>query len=238
MRYKERLDWQVKNSMQSKKVVLFIVEGITDEISIGYIITKLNRDNKVFFQIVNKDLTSDYSSDSSNIIKKIYDQIKCSMEEKHFIKNDIIKVIHLIDTDGVYAKEECIKYKDVKNVEYKSENIYTNNVDKIKQRNIRKSQILNKLSTTKEISKIPYEVYFFSTNLEHVLHNIQNAMDSEKQKLAEEFQDRYYDRPEDFIEFINKEEFAVPGSYSETWEFIKNDNNSLKRYTNFGLWFK
>lgn len=223
--------------MQSKKVVLFIVEGITDEISIGYIITKLNKDSKVFFQIVNKDITSDYSSDSSNIIKKINEQIKCSIEEKHFKKNDIIKVVHLVDTDGAYANEECIQYKDIKNIEYESEKIYTNNVDRIKQRNIRKAQILDKLSSTKDISKIPYEVYFFSTNLEHVLHNIQNAKDDEKQKLAEKFQDEYYDRPEGFIKFIKNDKFAILGNYSDTWKFIKKDNNSLKRYTNFGLWF-
>lgn len=147
--------------MQSKKVVIFIVEGITDEISIGYIITKLNKDNKVFFQIVNKDITSDYSSDSYNIIKKLNEQIKYSIEEKHFKRSDIIKVVHLVDTDGVYAKEESIKYKDIEKVEYESENIYTNNVDKIRERNKRKSQILDKLSNTKVINKIPYEVYFF-----------------------------------------------------------------------------
>lgn len=147
--------------MQSKKVVIFIVEGITDEISIGYIITKLNKDNKVFFQIVNKDITSDYSSDSYNIIKKLNEQIKHSIEEKHFKRSDIIKVVHLVDTDGVYAKEESIKYKDIEKVEYESENIYTNNVDKIRKRNKRKSQILDKLSNTKVINKIPYEVYFF-----------------------------------------------------------------------------
>ena len=51
--------------MPSKKVVIFIVEGITDETSIGYIVTKLNRDNKVYFQIVNKDITSDEINNST-----------------------------------------------------------------------------------------------------------------------------------------------------------------------------
>ena len=57
--------------MSSKKVILFIVEGITDEVSIGSIITKLNKNEKIYFQIVNKDITSDFGNDSSNIIKKM-----------------------------------------------------------------------------------------------------------------------------------------------------------------------
>ena len=73
--------------------------------------------------------------------------------------------------------------------------------------------------------------------MEHVLHNIQNAKDSEKQKLAEQFQDDYYDNPEDFIAFIQDKKYAVQGNYAETWKFIKKNNNSLKRYTNFNLWF-
>lgn len=223
--------------IQSKKVIIFIVEGITDEISIGHIITKLNKDNKVFFQIVNKDITSDYSSNSSNIITKINEQVKISIGEQHFKKKDIIKIVHLVDTDGAFVNEKNIMYKDIKYVEYDLEHIYINNVEGIKQRNLRKSKILDKLSSTKIINGIPYEIYFFSTNLEHVLHNIQNAKDSEKQKLAENFQDAYYDKPEDFIEFINNDEYALKSDYTETWKFIKKDNNSLKRYTNFNLWF-
>lgn len=223
--------------MLSKKVVIFIVEGITDEISIGYIITKLNKDNKVFFQIVNKDITSDYSSDSSNILNKINEQVKISIGEQHFKKNDIIKIVHLIDTDGAFADEKSIVHKNTKFVEYDTEHIFTNNVEAIKERNLRKAQILDKLCSTRIINGIPYEVYYFSTNLEHVLHNIQNAKDSEKQKLAEKFQDAYYDNPEDFIGFIQDEKYAVQGNYAETWKFIKKDNNSLKRYTNFNLWF-
>ena len=116
------LDWQVKNIM-SKKVILFIVEGITDEISIGHIVTKLNNDDKVYFQVVNRDITSDEHSNVTNILNKIYEQIK------------------------------------------------------------------------------------------------------------------FYDKPERFIEFIKNNEYALDKEYKKTWEFIKTDNNSLKRFTNFNLFF-
>ena len=45
MKYVELLEWQVKNIVQSKKVILFIVEGATEEISLSRIIKKI-RDRK------------------------------------------------------------------------------------------------------------------------------------------------------------------------------------------------
>lgn len=87
------------------------------------------------------------------------------------------------------------------------------------------------------VEGITDQVYFFSTNLEHVLHNIQNAKDEDKLKLAEKFEDKFYENPHNFIEFINDSEYALNDTYSETWNFIKQNNNSLKRYTNFNLFF-
>lgn len=223
--------------MVSKKVVLFIVEGITDEISIGYIVTKLNTNDKIYFQVVNNDITANENSNSYNILNKIYEQVKRSKIEQHFKISDIIKVIHLVDTDGAFVSEDCIRYKDIDKVEYEINAINTRDIGLIKIRNLKKSTILNKLSNTRFINGIPYEIYFFSSNLEHVLHNIQNAKDSEKQELAEKFQDKFYKNPENFIDFINNNQFALKDEYTNTWKFIKKDNNSLKRYTNFNLFF-
>ena len=54
-KYKEHSDQQVINLMISKKVILFIVEGITDEISLGNIVTKINKNEKIYFQTVTSD---------------------------------------------------------------------------------------------------------------------------------------------------------------------------------------
>ena len=94
------------------------------------------------------------------------------------------------------------------------------------------------MSSTKTINSIPYKVYFFSTNLEHVLHNVQNATREEKNILAQNFEDKFYNNPIKFIEFINNKKFALDKEYEETWNFIKQGNNSLHRYTNFHLYFK
>ena len=95
--------------------------------------------------------------------------------------------------------------------------------------------ILNKLSKLSEICNIPYSVYFLSCNLEHVLHNVQNVLPEEKMKYATSFSDKYVDNIDDFIKFMNSNEIAVNGNYDETWDFIKQNNNSLNRHCNFHL---
>ena len=223
--------------MSSKSVILFLVEGITDEISIGNIITKLNKDKKIYFQIINKDITSDKESNSANILMKINEQINRCIMEQHFKRKDIIKIVHIADTDGAFIKEENILFENNIDIKYETNIIKTKKPENIKLRNMNKSAILNRLCATNMINKIPYEIYFFSTNLEHVLHNIQNAKDEEKIMLADKFEDRFYDKPEKFIEFIKSKEIALEGTYEETWNYIRKDNNSLKRCTNFNLFF-
>ena len=223
--------------MPSKKVILFIVEGPTEETSLSRILKKLSEDKKVYFHLVNTDITSDISSNTTNILKKINDEIRKSISKKYFKKSDIIEIIHVVDLDGTYIDSQNVIYHSGEKIQYFSNCIKTRNVQAIINRNSCKAQILNKLSSTRIINGIPYRIFFFSTNLEHVLHNVQNATREEKNKLAQQFEDRFYDKPIDFVEFISNEEFAINKKYEETWEFIKQESNSLKRYTNFNLYF-
>ena len=50
--------------------------------------------------------------------------------------------------------------------------------------------------------------------------------------------DRYAGAEKEFIDFISDSEFAVDGRYRETWDFIKEDLNSLNRHCNLHLFFK
>ncbi len=81
-------------------------------------------------------------------------------------------------------------------------------------------------------------MYYFSCNLEHVLHDKINMDDNFKMEVAEKFADTYYGREHEFINFIRNDEFAVTGDFKETWSFIKKGNNSLRRYCNFHLFFE
>ena len=45
-----------------KKIVLFIVEGITDEMSLSLILSKLIDDSSVQFHVINQDITADFNS--------------------------------------------------------------------------------------------------------------------------------------------------------------------------------
>ena len=106
-------------------------------------------------------------------------------------------------------------------------------------RNKQKSLVLKTLSSAQQLSKIPYTIYFLSRTLEHVLHNkIENLSNQEKTELSEKFDNLYADDLEGFLRFIKDEAFAVKGDYKQTWEFIKQDTNSLKRYCNLHLLFE
>ena len=78
------LEKQVITFAKSKKVVLFIVEGITDEISLALVLSKIiEKDKLVRFKVINGDITSEYGTSSSNILNKITKVIK------EFIDRDI-----------------------------------------------------------------------------------------------------------------------------------------------------
>jgi len=81
-------------------------------------------------------------------------------------------------------------------------------------------------------------MYYFSCNLEHVLHDEQNLDDNLKSRYSYDFEDKYYGRELEFKSFIQDSIFSVKGDYNETWNFIKSDNNSLNRFSNFGLFFE
>lgn len=224
--------------MKNRNVIVFIVEGITDKDSLYGILSELYEDKNIVFSIVGGDITTDKSTSVKNIDSKVVSYIKKAIERDKFNKSDITRIVHLIDTDGAYIPDEKIIYNDIDKPYYSEKNIETRNIEYMKTRNQQKRNILNKLSTMNTIFKgIKYNVYYMSCNLEHVLHNIQNANEAQKKYLAESLEDKFFDNPEEFVNFISTASFSVHGNYTETWEYIKQGTNSLNRYSNFSLFF-
>jgi len=225
--------------MKTKKVILFIVEGVTDKTSLGGIIDKLVSSNLVRFYITGGDITSDRLSSSANAVSKVNDHVKNFLgREIGLKKGDIIQIVHLIDMDGAYIGSDQIQVEDIEGFTYSETAITASSVERVTERNNRKQQVINRLSLCPKISGIPYSMYYFSCNLEHVLHNEVNLADELKMEYAERFSDSYYKTESTFVNFIRDEQFAVTGDYKETWEFIKQGGNSLKRYSNFHLFFE
>jgi len=222
----------------SKKVILFIVEGASDQLALEGILNSLfKKYKKIRFQVVNTDITSDKESNANNITKKIHQQIKAKCRIEGLFESDISRIVHLVDMDGAYVLDEHIVASDKEQAFYTEDQIQAPFVEQMKKRNKRKSSILDVLAGLKEVEAIPYCVYYFSCNLEHVLQNIQNAPSDQKIEWAENFAESFYDEPKNFIEFMHHIDFMVAGDYVATWDFIKQGTNSLHRHCNFHLFF-
>lgn len=91
-----------------KKAILFLVEGITDQESIGIIVDKIVRTEKIIFHITYGDITSYKNTTTTNAIKKVNDHIKRFLDKSFYKKSDLLKVVHLIDTDGAFVGKEYI----------------------------------------------------------------------------------------------------------------------------------
>ena len=73
----------------------------------------------------------------------------------------------------------------------------------------------------------------------HVLYGeLKNYSDEEKQRLSDEFADKYDGRAEEFVTFISEPAIAVLGTYQKTWDYIEKDKNSLHRHSNMHFIFK
>lgn len=224
--------------MSEKKVIAVIVEGPSEEAALGSILKEYFDSAEVQFVVVHGDITTrDYTA-ADNIINKI-DALIDSVKQKYGYKtSDFLKIIHIVDTDGVFSKNVIVE-ADIEDVQYYPDRIETKYPDYLKGKHKQKEKILLTLYSTGKINGVRYRVYFNSCNLEHVLFNeLKNYTDLEKEEMADDFAERYEGKVEEFIKFISSSDIAVRGTFLQTWRYIGKSRNSLERHSNMHLIFQ
>lgn len=215
--------------MAKKKIMLFIVEGPTDETSLSTVLSRIFSSDTVKFQVVHGDvLTRDFVA-PDRIIAAVNEQIKL-FRGNIYKPSDFCKVVHLADTDGAFIPEDAVVAEAVEGRQYPfytDTQILTPEPANIIDRNARKGR--------NRVGGIPYSFYYFSCNLDHVLHGRNNLSEAEKIACSRDFDLQYADDPNAFIRFMRDESFAVQGTYQETWAFIKQGTRSLERHSNFRI---
>ena len=220
----------------SKNVILVIVEGMSDEISLGSL-PQYFEDNTLKFHICHGDITSNKKSNPQNIITQINDIINETLKRYRYKILDIKEIIHIVDTDGVFIDDELIlQDESLSNFYYSKDNIKCKCAQDVIYRNLSKRRNLQKLISTHSIRNIPYMVYFMSCNLDHVLWGCLNLTDMQKEEKSNKFADLCDVAPGHLLKVLKR--YAVSGDYQASWKFIQQNNNSLKRYTNLPLFFQ
>ncbi len=79
---------------------------------------------------------------------------------------------------------------------------------------------------------IPYEVYFFSSNLDHFINHDAN-IEGGKKRLADLFMRKYGLDTDAFVSFFFDDANSIGHmGYEESWEFVKDGSHSVRRFTN------
>jgi len=219
-----------------KKVVLFIVEGVSEETALSLPLEKLLANDSVRFDIVRGDITSKYSG--TNISSKIGERVRDHCDENGFKREDLAEVVLLVDTDGAYIdKSLIIRDESHEKAHYTTNNILHKEPEEIIDSRTRKQTNLNRLiSLPKVYRSVPFSMYFFSCNLDHVICGNANLIsDNEKTKSSEGFRAKYHSDPSGFLSYFHSDEIAIGQAYNDSWEHIKGECNSLKRCSNFNV---
>ena len=216
--------------MNERKILLFLVEGKSDEASLAPSLEKIVEE-RAKFKIMSCDITSDFASTPQNIESRLrrLGVGRFLKKNPQFRESDLCGVVHIVDTDGV------------PNVMYYEDRILERNglYEPFLKARANKRANLSRLLLLKELKLkerlfVPYEVYFNSCNLDHVLHNKRNCTREEKRLSSERFALSYSD-PAKFIAFFNDMAIKVSGDYLATWSFIKEGSHSLMRHSNLSL---
>lgn len=221
--------------MKRKKVVLIIVEGPSDEEALGAVLNNYFGKDRVYVHTHHGDITTEKGNKCSNIISKVNECVKQCMRQYPFKRSDFKRIIHVVDMDGAFITDNAIaEDKDAYKPIYTEEVIRTNHPEGIVKRNAQKRENINRLIPTSIIGNIPYQIYYMSSNLDHVLYNKLNSTDVEKENDAHNFAIKYKDDLNGFKAFLQDSDFSVNQNFIDSWDYIKQEKHSLERHTNFG----
>ena len=192
------------------------------------------------------DITTSSFVTPDNIVRKIDHRfINPATKAEGLYPKRIAKIIHIVDTDGAFIpKENVISFASerasLEKPYYDGDRgvIEAQDIDAIIGRNERKQKNLDfLLSLTEQGIKIgsktiPYEIYFFSSNLDHFINHNSN-LGSGKRHYAQRFYREYGLDIDLFCHFFCDDPAAIGHlGYYESWDEIRKDTNSVKRFTN------
>lgn len=222
-----------------KQVVLFIVEGSCDQTALENGISSLYElvdENilEVFFHVTKGDITSDNNISTGNIKAHIRDILTNICKKNRLTPDDFSHIIQIVDLDGTYIPEENAKTDPSKDkFYYGDEYIFNKKRKAIIDRNKDKKKKLDYLLSLDKIDNVKYHVLFFSSNLDHFLFRDANLNQDQKENKAIAFSSTELNT---FVDvFLKDPDAANKKTYDESWEYIKEGTNSLKRHTNVDL---
>lgn len=228
--------------MAESKIILFIVEGMSDEVALAPALEQIITSTTVKFKVMRSDITCDFGSTVKNIesrIKRLCVK-KFLNENNQFTERDIYTIVHIVDLDGAFAPDSLIvEDTTLEKTQYHDDCIVCKDRNLFIRTKNNKKLILLHLCTLKEIAipygiKVPYFIYYMSCNLDHVLHDKRNSSIEEKKNNSIDFSDKY-DSPQAFENFFNEEKIKIDGTYEDTWKYVQQGSNSLLRGSNFWL---
>ena len=98
--------------MESKSVILFIFEGVTEKIALENILKKIFSSNHVDVEFIGSDITSDNNISRADIENELRNFVRDKIKPLHIDLSDIQQIVHVIDTDGGFVDSQYIKYDD------------------------------------------------------------------------------------------------------------------------------
>ena len=148
-----------------------------------------------------------------------------------------MEAVLLIDMDGAYISAEAIEKNDgYDRPFYDVDKIMCQAPDRLLKTHVQKQMNLNRLISLPIVCRIiPFSVYFFSCNLDHVISGNANLSRNEKSIAAERFRHKYHSDLAGFISFFYDKIIAVGNTYDDSWSYIRKDSNSLKRGSNLNI---
>jgi len=224
--------------MNKSKILFIICEGTTDEVTFHRPLSNYLSSGETLIKVVTTqgDIAYTKKIDKNNC-KKYVKQIVDDFKEKMFLySTDFLGIIHFVDTDGAFMNQSHII--DGTSSSFTDSTFITASKKSVIARFTRKKEIYEELVKITSINKIPYYKFFFSRNLEHALYDLPQATLHEKITLSNMFEEKYKSDALGLEEFLQSLMNDVPNDYNESWNYIFQDDNSIKRCSNSYLLLK
>lgn len=231
----------------TSKVIVVIVEGISDKSLISDRLEEYFEDYDVNFAIVKNDVFN--RSTTTTILTNINRHINKLRKVKKFEPKDILCIIHITDVDGCFISDsnivvdvtqaETTKYT-LENITVNSDGQKSNMVGRNRSKRNNTNVVLPLSSINYEKNDIDYQVFYFSRSLEHVLFDNPNPEKETKVSEVNAFLKTLADDLETWLKAYcpPMSSGAYQVKYKESWNHISAMTNSLKRCTNVPLLFE